>query len=603
MFSIFRIGILVRLIADRKHLFIQYLDFMPLLFCDNCKHLKHIKYFLFFPITLALLVTSIAYAANENCQTATAQPSVAILLSSPNYLNQCLTALSKETVINIHSFLKGMMLLEIDYSGNKSANKKGVSFTQRQNQNYYDLYRVLSLRYYKGQSFTSFLTYMIYNKPPKVINRPLMGAMLKLCEVYKERIGITIGNMLEEVEKQKHSDEDINALLRYKANSVEAQCKALYSDDDTDTKKNSANSNADCSANKEGGASWFSDCSQNTVHGTHRIVKNVSSLASRAMSTIPFSALVISPVSAADEALFTCDNNQEIPKRYLCDGIKDCTIDGSDESIFTCCVGEGEGVNITSRLCFAKNIEIEEKLFVCGDMLTISASWRCNSMRNCLDGSDETIGDTNPTCFYCDQRKRILHELRCDGNVDCANGRDESVIGKNPGCFNCGENNGKLIFGELRCDGKEDCDNGRDENTNGTHPICFHCGNTNFIPYELRCDGKEDCANGRDEEINGANMSCYDCGLNNGGLIYGELRCNGENNCADGSDENCNHLTTGATFSGSNMLAAGAITCATCAIIALVKYRHKKIVQETISWFLSPITKSAKYFRRLYNQL
>jgi len=209
--------------------------------------------------------------------------------------------------------------------------------------------------------------------------------MRKLCDIYKDRQGITIGNMLAEVEKQKHTDEDVNDFLRYKANSVEAQCKALYSDDDTDTKKSSANS----SASKESGASWFtwfSGGSKNAVNCAQSIVKNVSILASSVMYTAPFSTLVMSPVGAVDDE-FTCDNNNKIQEQHVCDGINHCG-DSSDESVAICCK-EGSVVAGTTRSCI-KQGHSNETLFVCADgMTTTRSKWKCDGVVECSDESDE----------------------------------------------------------------------------------------------------------------------------------------------------------------------------------------------------------------------
>ncbi|MDP0590394.1 MAG: hypothetical protein QS748_14870, partial [Candidatus Endonucleobacter bathymodioli] len=208
------------LIVDRRVLYLQYLGFMLLLFCDNGKRLNYMRYFLCLPIALVLLVTSLAYATNKNCQHATIQTPVTMLLNRPNSLDQYLTVLRDEPVINIHNFLKDIVWLERDDGENNSAYKKRTFFNKKHYQKFYDLYCVLSLQYYKGQSFTGFVKYMIYNEPDKVISRPLMEALFKLCNDYQDRPGITIGNMFAEVENKKHTDEDINAFLRYKANSL-----------------------------------------------------------------------------------------------------------------------------------------------------------------------------------------------------------------------------------------------------------------------------------------------------------------------------------------------------------------------------------------------
>ncbi|MDP0589657.1 MAG: hypothetical protein QS748_10890 [Candidatus Endonucleobacter bathymodioli] len=71
--------------------------------------------------------------------------------------------------MNLHDFLKNIMWLERDDGENNSIKKK-IFFDSRHYQKYYGLYSVLSLRYYKGQSVTSFVKWIIYNEPAKVIS-------------------------------------------------------------------------------------------------------------------------------------------------------------------------------------------------------------------------------------------------------------------------------------------------------------------------------------------------------------------------------------------------------------------------------------------------
>ncbi|MDP0589654.1 MAG: LDL receptor domain-containing protein [Candidatus Endonucleobacter bathymodioli] len=394
------------------------------MFFDNCKGIKYIKHFLCLPVMLALLVTSLAHATGKNCQHATIQPPVTMLLNRPNSLDKYLTVLRDEPVVNIHNFLKDIVWLERDDGENDNAYKKRTFFNKKHYQKFYNLYCVLSLQYYKGQSFTGFVKYMIYNEPDKVISRPLMEALFKLCNDYQDRPGITIGNMFAEVENKKHTDEDINAFLRYKANSLDAQYKALYPDDDTGTNKHSANSSAD-SSNKKRGASWFSYCSQSAFNCAQSIVKNVSSHASKAMYTTSFSALGILPVGAADGDQFICDDNKQIDEGHVCNGYVSCQ-DRSDESASNCCVGGENGVDITNRRCFAKDNMISgEKLFICNDMQTVPLVWRCDGENDCNDGSDEAVDGPNPACFSCANRTSIFHELRCNGANNCGDNSDE----------------------------------------------------------------------------------------------------------------------------------------------------------------------------------
>jgi len=428
---------------------------------------------------------------------------------------------------------------------------------------------------------------MIYNEPAKVINRPLMEALFKLCNNYQDRLGITIGNMFAEVEKQKHTDENINAFLRYKANNIKSQRQALYPEDDTVINKDSA----DSSANKKGWVSWFSHCSQKAVNCAQRIVRGVPSIASKTMYTSAFSELMVSPVGAVNDK-FTCDDNGEILRKDVCNGHNDCR-DRSDESVFTCCKGGESGVNNGTRFCL-KNDDSGGDIFVCDDASrqTILKEKRCDGIVDCADGIDENVsvccqdgeerinnatriclkqGGAGEELFVCyDNMQTIVKDWRCDGYADCKDESDEKVGGINPTCFHCDDgNNGVLILGELRCNRNNDCADDSDEKINGTNPTCFHCDNET--------------------------------------LIFGELRCNGNNDCFDGSDESWSCPTSDAAFTDAaftdatsikaGMLGTGVIALGAY-VVMLVKYRDKKSTKGAFAWLASPITEPVRYLRR-----
>ncbi|MDP0562068.1 MAG: hypothetical protein QS721_06965 [Candidatus Endonucleobacter sp. (ex Gigantidas childressi)] len=235
---------MLNIIAYHCRLSLQLLNFFPLLCFNNRKHLKYTSHCLSLLTALILPATSLTYAGDDNGQKIKTIPPVTILLNKPNYLDECLTALREESVITLHDFLISMLHLERNNNRSSYPHAFPLFYDKDQFAKFYSLYHVLSIRYYQGPSFTGFMDYMIYNKPAKMFKRPLMKAMLKLCYYYIINSDITIGNMLDEVEKQKHTDENINAFLCYKANSVKSQCNALYtySDNDTYTSHNSTNS-------------------------------------------------------------------------------------------------------------------------------------------------------------------------------------------------------------------------------------------------------------------------------------------------------------------------------------------------------------------------
>jgi len=575
-----KIGILLYSIAERRHPLLRHLGFIPFLPCDNGKLLRNIKFSLCFPIILVLITTSLTYAANDNCHNYTSKPPVTMLLNEPNYLDKCLTDLSNELVINIHNFLEYLELFELDDGENDSI-KKSTFFNKRHHQEYYDLYCVLSLRYYKGQSFTGFVRYMIYNEPARVISRPLLEAMRKLCNDYKDRPGITIGNMLTEVAKQKHTDENIKAFLRYKANDIETQHKALYSDDNTSTNKYSANANSstDSSMNNKSWSSWLRRCSQKSISCAKNIVKNVSRLAPKEMYTAPYFSALMMPLAGADNNNFVCDNGRKVDMSKTCNNKNDCG-DYSDEHILLCC--KDQIFDATTRRCDHKYMAYQ-RLFICDDnKQTIRINSMCDGSYNCADKSEEKASSCcyggiqgrnsstgiceekdseSSTLFVCEDGYTTHIGNKCNGKMECADNSDEKVsycckdgikginkitqlcrhyYSSDKQLFVC--DNKYTIDTKNLCDNKHDCTDGNDERLNGTNPTCFDCSGDNkkIILGKLICDGNNDCPNGNDERLNGTNPTCFDCGGDNRKLILGKFLCDGNNDCPDGNDERLN---------------------------------------------------------------
>ncbi|MDP0562069.1 MAG: LDL receptor domain-containing protein [Candidatus Endonucleobacter sp. (ex Gigantidas childressi)] len=432
---------MLNIIDYHYRLSLRLLYLSPLLYCNNRKYLKYINSYLCLLIALMLPATSLIYATNEDFQNVTANSPVTILLNKPNYLDECLTALRGKSVITLNNFLKTMIQLEADTDENNYTQESKVFFNQTQYAQFYNLYHVLSLRYYQGMSLTGFMSYMIYNKPTQTFNRPLMQAMLTLCYNYKDQFGITIGKMLDEVDKQEHTDENINAFLRYKANSVKDQCNALYIHPDNNTNKNNANSSGD-SANKKSMPSLLHLCSQHAVNYAQRIARNASGFASKAICTVPFIGAMMHSVSAYVDT-FACKNGQNIDSTFICNGYYSCN-DGSDEAASVCCENGTLGIDALTRRCF-KHDDRSISLFVCNNMQTTNEDWLCDGDFDCIDGSDESSGVMQP-CFDCKDGTVIIRELVCNGQNNCPNGSDE-----NPDCPAAFPTTALLVAGAITC--------------------------------------------------------------------------------------------------------------------------------------------------------
>ncbi|MDP0589528.1 MAG: low-density lipoprotein receptor class A repeat-containing protein [Candidatus Endonucleobacter bathymodioli] len=595
----FEVAITLTALAHPSHLRLlnsRGLPHLPL--HANTKSAGYINPFLFLLMALPLLVTSLTYATNDNRHNITPPPPVTIFLNSPNYLANCFALLAGQPVIKVHSFLKRMIQLETDEDETSYTEASRVFFSQSQGSEFnslYCLYQNLSLRYYKSPSATDFMRYMIYNEPVQVVTRPLMAAMLKLCDDYNDRLGITIGKMLAEVEGHKYTDENINAFLRYKSNRLDVHDKYLYISKDASTKESNANN----SDKKERRASWFSRCIQRGVNYAQSIVTNASGLASKAMLSASLSSCMLSP-AGADNSQFNCTNGQTIFQSKTCDGFWHCK-DRSDESVSICC--KNGKFNATTRFC-AKHDNPNTALFVCNDnQQTIPESWSCDGTNhpigchdlsdevpsNCCEGGLSGVNATTRLCpkkgkpsdkiYVCDNNNQTIpSHWQCSGVSACTDGSDEKAsdcceggtLGINTTtktCPNKGDpsmhffvcDNKQIVSLCFRCvesfDSTNNCQDKSDLSTSGANPTCFRCHNNNaLILAGLRCNGQNECSDGSDESVsiccengvfNTTTRLCPKKGhpteeifiCNNDHIIPSHLQCTGFDDCFDGSDE------------------------------------------------------------------
>ncbi len=103
--------------------------------------------------------------------------------------------------------------------------------------------------------------------------------------------------------------------------------------------------------------------------------------------------------------------------------------------------------------------------------------------------------------FNCTSGGCINATWVCDGVEDCFDGSDEENCTCTEEQFACGGDNSNCIPGEYVCDYIYDCDDYSDELANCTCDLEyeFECESGGCINGTWVCDGEEDCGDGSDE--------------------------------------------------------------------------------------------------------
>ncbi|CAF0885223.1 unnamed protein product [Rotaria sp. Silwood1] len=212
---------------------------------------------------------------------------------------------------------------------------------------------------------------------------------------------------------------------------------------------------------------------------------------------------------------------------------------------------------IESTICITTNCTSNE--FTCkSDGRCIPLNWKCDQIKDCLDGSDELEGYCQYKCmdtmntFQCSHEQCIDITHRCDGLPDCRDGSDEVNCSYIIPCkeYECPKS--KLCIPKSWiCDGTVDCGHEDDSDESGDCKLnqCdtlsgryFQCrDNLNCLPIEQRCDAHKDCDDGSDE------LGCSLCTCTSSftcihicQCIDSKRVCDGISDCIDGTDEyNC----------------------------------------------------------------
>lgn len=210
--------------------------------------------------------------------------------------------------------------------------------------------------------------------------------------------------------------------------------------------------------------------------------------------------------------------------------------------------------------------------FECSSGQCVDLYKRCNDLRDCWDGSDETGCLRNQSCpgdkFNCFDSigTCLTKSFVCDGRNDCSNSKDEENCTK---AFSCPVDYAKCrnqhcVHKRFLCDGLDDCGDGTDE-ANCAASVAMPCPSDKYqcklgpcIRKDLRCDGFRDCPQSDDESGCPAPSGLLEnappmgrCGVDMFRCVVDSLcipndwRCDGDNDCADSSDErHCWQLST-----------------------------------------------------------
>lgn len=239
-----------------------------------------------------------------------------------------------------------------------------------------------------------------------------------------------------------------------------------------------------------------------------------------------------------DPWMFRCGDGLCIYRTWECDSEKDCA-DGADEA--NCTNLTPSKPNSKTPPGYFPEDTCHDWMFKCSNNKCIPYWWKCDSVNDCGDNSDElgcdnaTVPNTNSVTttekpnkykhnckaneFACDSGICISMRYVCDNYTDCARGEDERNCPKNhqcmPGEFRC-LSDGLCLPLSKYCDRVIHCADGSDENCQfpsypaknnncDNNPGMFVCDNT-CMPLMRKCDGKIDCTIDGSDELNCENF-------------------------------------------------------------------------------------------------
>lgn len=170
---------------------------------------------------------------------------------------------------------------------------------------------------------------------------------------------------------------------------------------------------------------------------------------------------------------FRCQSGKCVPLKWRCDSVDDCG-DNSDElgclpNMTTTAEPETAGVPYATNDCGPERYQ-------CRDRHCIWDSWLCDGLKDCQSGEDEDNCKFGPK--RCSPKEfKCVHSMGCIPLNDVCNGRDD--CGDNSDEWGCVNKKTDHIT-PLKCDG-------------------FVCKSGECIDFFKRCNRRPDCFDGSDE--------------------------------------------------------------------------------------------------------
>ena len=196
-----------------------------------------------------------------------------------------------------------------------------------------------------------------------------------------------------------------------------------------------------------------------------------------AIAIVSLLLVIIAQTANADDYFRKCKANTEPCLNIRCTATQ-TPIQVPFHLHYSCCQGnlfdQKKYACVRYRYGFAIKIALVQcdncTQFTCGDGQCTMKEWKCNDVKDCLDGSDEIgCGPCASNQFYCRRARQCIDADKvCDKYNDCKDGSDE-VYCPNKNTTFCGINyyrcsNGKqCIRWDKACDGYPDCDDNSDE--------------------------------------------------------------------------------------------------------------------------------------------